>query len=89
MQHMEQWADFLEVVTFATNNRVREAAGHSAYVLMFGRKARLPIEAKALGESENIDQILSNPKNRWDEDVDQFVETSKEILEKIYQTAEK
>ena len=78
MQRMEQWADFLDVVIFAANNRVGEATGHSAYELMFGRNAQLPIEAEALGESEKIDQILSDPKNRWDKDVDQFVKTSKQ-----------
>ena len=88
MQHMEQWADFLDVVPFSTNNRVRESTGYSSYELMFGRKARLPIEAEALGESAKIDQILSNQKDRWDRDVDQFVEASSVVLMKIHKTAE-
>ena len=50
---MEQWANFLDVVTFAANNRIRDATGHSAYELMFGRNARLPIEAEAEMERSN------------------------------------
>ena len=60
MENLEQWDVLLETVTFATNNRVREAPGYSAYELMFGRNARLPIEAKASGESVDIDRVLSD-----------------------------
>ena len=54
---------------------------------MFGRKARLPIEAQALGESDEIDRLLHDPKDSWDKDINKFVETSKQVLNKIHQTA--
>ena len=46
MNHMEHWPEYLESVTFPINNRVRNATKYSAFELMFGRKARLPIEAE-------------------------------------------
>ena len=49
MNHMEHWSEYLESVTFSINNRVRDATKYSAFELMFGRKARLPIEAESVG----------------------------------------
>ena len=88
MGHLDLWGDILEAATFSINNRIREATGYSAHELMYGRKARLPIEAEALGESDGVDHIISAPNEKWDEDVNKFIESSKNIMHKIHQAAE-
>ena len=54
MGHLDIWGDFLEAATFSINNRIREATGYSAHELMYGRKARLPIEAEAWGNQMKL-----------------------------------
>ena len=78
---MENWPEHLEPVTLSINDRVREATNYSAFELMFGRKARLPIEVESRGKADYIDESSTVD---WDSELNLFMENSKHIFDNIY-----
>ena len=45
MGHKEMWDEFIDSAVFAYNTSTHESTTYSPFEIMFGRKARLPVEA--------------------------------------------
>ena len=55
MGHKEMWDEFIDSAVFAYNTSTHESTTYSPFEVMFGRKARLPVEADLRPIPSNYD----------------------------------
>ena len=59
MGHKEMWDEFIDSAVFAYNTSTHESTTYSPFQVMFGRKARLPVEADLRPIPSNYDSSTS------------------------------
>ena len=69
-ERQRDWAAYVPKALLAYNSSVRDSTGYTPYRLMFGRKARLPIDAvlrlnSTLGRREHTRSMLLKQWNCW------------------------
>ena len=57
----ETWEDYLDTCIYAYNTSCHESSLFTPFVLMFGRKAVLPIDLS--NDSNGVDEIVDNDGN--------------------------
>ena len=55
MGHKEMWDEFIDSAVFAYNTSTHKSTTYSPFEVMFGRKARLPVEADLRPIPSNYD----------------------------------
>eukprot|EP00731_Ephydatia_muelleri_P015573 Em0008g1293a len=63
MGHKEMWDEFIDSAVFAYNTSTHESTTYSPFEVMFGRKARLPVEADLRPIPSNYDSRLAHAPN--------------------------
>ncbi|KAL5517918.1 hypothetical protein EMCRGX_G003562 [Ephydatia muelleri] len=63
MGHKEMWDEFIDSAVFAYNTSTHESTTYSPFQVMFGRKARLPVEADLRPIPSNYDSRLAHAPN--------------------------
>ena len=72
-EHPQTWESHLKAVCMAYSTSIQPTTGYSPFFLMFGRKARLPIDIMyGTGQADNFS-------------VDRFINDVSVVLENAYQ----
>eukprot|EP00731_Ephydatia_muelleri_P002828 Em0001g2828a len=82
MGHKEMWDEFIDSAVFAYNTSTHESTTYSPFEVMFGRKARLPVEADLRPIPSNYDSRLAHAPNTFNQ-MAQVAKERQEILKDV------
>ncbi|KAL5515618.1 hypothetical protein EMCRGX_G000810 [Ephydatia muelleri] len=82
MGHKEMWDEFIDSAVFAYNTSTHESTTYSPFEVMFGRKARLPVEADLRPIPSNYDSRLAHAPNTSNQ-MAQVAKERQEILKDV------
>eukprot|EP00731_Ephydatia_muelleri_P008985 Em0004g1323a len=82
MEHKEMWDEFIDSAVFAYNTSTHESTTYSPFEVMFGRKARLPVEADLRPIPSNYDSRLAHAPNTSNQ-MAQVAKERQEILKDV------
>eukprot|EP00731_Ephydatia_muelleri_P013482 Em0007g792a len=82
MGHKETWDEFIDSAVFAYNTSTHESTTYSPFEVMFGRKARLPVEADLRPIPSNYDSRLAHAPNTSNQ-MAQVAKERQEILKDV------
>ncbi|SMN01821.1 hypothetical protein SPONN_110 [uncultured Candidatus Thioglobus sp.] len=58
--HTDDWGQYLDAAVFAINTSIQASTKVTPFCMMFGRAARLPLEAEKQGEGCDIDEVMES-----------------------------
>eukprot|EP00731_Ephydatia_muelleri_P008967 Em0004g1305a len=82
MGHKEMWDEFIDSAVFAYNTSTHESTTYSPFEVMFGRKARLPVEEDLRPIPSNYDSRLAHAPNTSNQ-MAQVAKKRQEILKDV------
>ncbi len=82
-ENRENWDAFLDTCTFAYNTSRHESTLYTPFEVMFGRKARLPIDIDVETPNINVPEHTEATANEYQDSVEVLTTKRREVLDNV------